>query len=218
MPTLNANIPRFYCYLRKEFLHNGQAHVGEFVKVCVFGVSSIQGRAIGFHALTEDGATFWRLPIHALCQRTDAPAMPLELLQIWDCMSYEVSAIVFERLFEARVRARLPDANWHPGGYMFTLDWHGNEDAQDAGDGGHKCAHIIALDNGNYAALPNNCIQWYDPCFVTPFKDKPDYRTNTRIWKVEREGVTSDDYFYDFKFSSQARNGNNHDKKTEPEN
>ncbi|MBL9170895.1 MAG: hypothetical protein JNN07_24395 [Verrucomicrobiales bacterium] len=63
MPTLNTNIPRFYCYLRKEFLYDGQAHNGEFVKVCVFGASSIYGRALGFHALTEDGATFWRLPI-----------------------------------------------------------------------------------------------------------------------------------------------------------
>jgi len=202
MPTLNTNVPRFYCYLRKEFLYNGQAHVGEFIKVCVFGVSSIQGRAIGFHALTENGATFWRLPIHALCHRADAPAMPLERLQVWDCMSYEVSAIVFDRLFEARVRARLSDGQWYPGAYLFTLDWHGSDDSQDAGDGGHKCAHIIAVDNGNYAALPNNCIQWYDPCFVTPFKEKPDYRTNTRIWKVEREGETTEGYFYDFKFSS----------------
>ncbi|MCE9556993.1 MAG: hypothetical protein K8T91_26910 [Planctomycetes bacterium] len=212
MPTLNTNIPRFYCYLRKEFLYDGQLHGGEFVKVCVFGASSIQGRALGFHALTEDGATFWRLPIHALCQRADAPAMPLDRLQIWDCMSYEVSAIVFERLFEARVRVRLPEGEWYPGGYMFTLDWHGNEDAQDAGDGGHKCAHIIALDNGNYAALPNNCIQWYDPCFVTPFKDKPDYRTNTRIWKVEREGVTTEGYYYDFRFSAADRNGKTNDE------
>jgi hypothetical protein len=25
------------------------------------------------------------------------------------------------------------------------------------------------------------------PAFVTPFQEKPDYVTNTRVWKVERE-------------------------------
>jgi hypothetical protein len=201
LPTLNTNIPRFYCLLRKEFLYNGRAHQGEFVKVCAFGVASIQGRAIGFHVLTENGATFWRLPIHALCHRDDAPAMPLELLEVWDCFSYEVSAIRFERLHEARVRARLPDKQWYPGTYQFTLDWHGSDDAEDAGDGGHKCAHVIALDNGNYAALPNNCLAWHCPCFITPFSEKPDYKTNTRVWKVERDCTTTDGYFYDFEFT-----------------
>jgi hypothetical protein len=39
---------------------------------------------------------------------------------------------------------------------MFTSDWCESEDAEEAGDGGHKCAHLIALDNGNFAAQPNN--------------------------------------------------------------
>jgi hypothetical protein len=201
LPTLNTNIPRFYCLLRKEFLYNGQSHHGEFVKVCAFAVASLQGRAIGFHVLTENGATFWRLPIHALCHRPDAPAMPLGLLEVWDCFSYEVSAIQFDRLHQMRVRARLPDKQWYPGTYQFTLDWHDSDDAEDAGDGGHKCAHVIALDNGNYAALPNNCLQWHCPAFITPFTEKPDYKTNTRLWKVERDCTTTDGYFYDFEFT-----------------
>src|SRR5271169_5161469 len=80
---------------------------------------------------------------------------------------------------------------------MFTIDWCESEDAEEAGDGGHKCAHLIALDNGNFAAQPNNRIQWFCPAFVTPFQEKPDYVTNTRVWKVERETETSDGFFYD---------------------
>jgi hypothetical protein len=201
MGTLNIDIPVFYCYLRKEFLYDGTAHAGELVKVCVLGVASIQGRALGFHVLTEDGAMFWRMPIHALCHRSDAPPMPLTMLQVWDCASYEVSATRFARLAQARVRAFLKDRTWYPGSYMFTIDWHASTEAEDAGDGGHKCAHIVALDNGNYAALPNNALQWFDPCFVTPFQEKPDYKTNTRIWKVECEDETTAGYYYDFRFS-----------------
>ncbi|MCA9195654.1 MAG: hypothetical protein KDB03_27970, partial [Planctomycetales bacterium] len=85
LSVLNTNIPRFYCLLRKEFLYDGQSHQGEFLKVCVFGVASIYGRALGFHVLTETGAVVWRLPLHAFCHKEAAPSQPLDWLQFWDC-------------------------------------------------------------------------------------------------------------------------------------
>jgi len=48
LATLNVNVPRFYCFLRKEFLYDGEAHHGELIHVCVFGAASIRGRALGF--------------------------------------------------------------------------------------------------------------------------------------------------------------------------
>ncbi|HEX2837367.1 MAG TPA: hypothetical protein VHN77_04480 [Phycisphaerales bacterium] len=197
MASLNVNLPRFYCLLRKEFLYDGQSHHGEFVKVCVFGAASIPGRAIGFHVLTENGAVIWRLPLHALCHKPDAPVRPLDWLQFWDCFSCEVSCTVFDRLRDCRVGVRLRDRSNAGGQYMFTLDWHGSEDAEEAGDGGHKCAHVIALDEGNFAAQPNNRLQWFCPAFVTPLKERPDYVTNTAVWKVERETETTQAYFYE---------------------
>ncbi len=199
MATFNVNIPRFYCLLLKEFLYDGTAHLNEFVTVCAFGAASIQGRALGFHVLTENGAVIWRVPLHALCHKREAPVMPLDWLQFWDCFSYEMEATTFDRLREARVRVQLRDRSWAGGQYMFTLDWRGNEDSEEAGDGGHKCAHVVALDNGNFAAQPNNRMQWFCPAFVTPFEEKPDYVTNTRIWKVERETETTQGYFCDSK-------------------
>jgi hypothetical protein len=197
LKTLNVDLPRFYCLLRKEFLYDGEKHHGEFIAVCVFGASSIQGKALGFHVLTEDGAVIWRLPIHSVCHKREAEARPLDWLQFWDCFSYQMEATVFDRLRDGRVRVQMRDRSWEGGQYMFTLDWFGSEDAEEAGDGGHKCAHIIALDSGNFAAQPNNRIQWFCPAFVTPFKEKPDYVTNTRVWKVERETETTQGYFYD---------------------
>ncbi len=197
MPTLNTNIPRFYCMLRKQFLYDNLAHHGEFLSVCVFGVSSLPGRALGFHILTENGAMIWRLPLHALCHKPEAPLRPLDWLQMWDCFSADIECTSFDRLQDARARLQLRDRTWIGAQYMFTLDWHGSPDSEEAGDGGHKCAHILALDDGNFAAQPNNRIQWFCPAFVTPFKDKPDYITNTACWKVERETETSQAYFYD---------------------
>ncbi|MFO0913141.1 MAG: hypothetical protein U0795_09295 [Pirellulales bacterium] len=197
MATLNIDVPRFYCLLRKEFLYDGTAHQGEFIKVCVFGVASVYGRALGFHVLTENGAVIWRLPIHSLYHREDAAPRPLDWLQFWDCFSYDVTCTAFDRLANCRVRVRLRDGSSVGGQYMFTLDWFGNEDSEEAGDGGHKCAHFMALDDGNFAAQPNNRVQWFCPAFVTPWKETPDYLTNTRVWKVERETETSNGYFYD---------------------
>src|SRR5579863_10353117 len=108
LPTLNVNIPRFYCLMRKEFLYDGQSHHGELLNVCVFGAASIHGRALGFHVLTENGAVIWRLPIHALCHKACA-SQPLDWLQFWDCFSYEVTATTFDRLQDARVRVQLRD-------------------------------------------------------------------------------------------------------------
>ena len=39
MATLNVNVPRFYCFLRKEFLYDGEAHHGELINACVFGAA-----------------------------------------------------------------------------------------------------------------------------------------------------------------------------------
>jgi hypothetical protein len=43
----------------------------------------------------------------------------------------------------------------------------------------------------NFAAQPNNRLQWFCPAFVSPFNEKPDYVTNTGVWKVERETETT---------------------------
>jgi hypothetical protein len=107
LATLNVNIPRFYCFLRKEFLYDGLSHHGESVNVCVFGAASIKGHALGFHALTDNGAVIWRLPLHAFCHKADAPPAPLDWLQFWDCFSYEMACTTFDRLQDARVRVQI---------------------------------------------------------------------------------------------------------------
>ena len=48
----------------------------------------------------------------------------------------------------------------------------------------HKCAHIAALDDGNYAAQPNNRCIWDIPSFTV--KDNiPDWKLQTSEWNVE---------------------------------
>lgn len=202
MPTLNDDFDAFECLVRAEYLYNLQAHHGEFVRAACFGLSSLAGRALGFHVLLQDGTCFWRLPVSALCHKVGAPHLVLDHLQLWDCFSYDVAVTLFGHLSERRCRVFLKDGNdkAHPGEYVFTVDWYGSGPAEAGGDLGHKCAHLIALDNGCYALQPNNRVQFLDPAFVTPWKERPDYRTNTNTWKVENTPWLTEEsslYFYE---------------------
>ena len=64
----------------------------------------------------------------------------------------------------------------------------------------HKCAHIIALDDGNFAAQPNNRCIWDIPSFTV--KDNiPDWKVQTNAWNVEDSSQwrteDTDKFFYE---------------------
>src|SRR5690606_1913691 len=195
MAYLNADVPRFECLVRREYLYNLEAHHGEVEPVVVFGLASRPGYALGFHVMTSSGALIWRLPISALVTKEDAPNLPLDYLQLWDAMSADVSVHEFAWLSGARVQVLLKDRKWYPGRYRFTVDWTGSPEADNPGDIGHKCAHLIELDCGCFALQPNNRILWSSPSFVSrPFAERPDYKTNTHVWRCEtgRRGGTEE--------------------------
>ncbi len=207
MPTLNADIPQFYAWVRAEYLHNLESHFGELVKGCVFGVSAIEGLALGFHVLLENGACIWRLPIQAI--RTDTESIadhPIAMkgesalcryLQLWDCFSYRLAVTEFRHLSGLRCRVVMRDGLVVGGEYQFTIDWYGNDIAESPGDGGHKCHHIIELDDGFLAAQPNNRVAFFEPATIKTFPadQPPKYKTNNQVWKVEQgdKWSTSDD-------------------------
>ena len=54
MAYLNANIPPTYAQIRKEYLYDLKKHKGEVADCIIFGLSSITGHAILFHAIMEN--------------------------------------------------------------------------------------------------------------------------------------------------------------------
>jgi hypothetical protein len=188
VPELNADCPRFECYVRAEFLHAFETGYGEYVPGICHSVTSLAGHALGFNVLLNNGAHIGRLPIHALAHKTPAEASWIWQLQLWNCFSYNVAVIEYEYLQEMRCKAWLTDGLERGGHYMFTVDYFGSADSESAGDGGWKCHHVIALDDGRFAALPNNRLCFYEPALVTPFTDKPGYKTMPRTWNVEDGG------------------------------
>ena len=102
MAYLNANIPVMYSQIRREYLYDLEDHHGEVEDCIVFGLASITGRPILFHAIMENGAVFYRLPISAFIQRgfraDKVPGYRLDELELWNCFSYYPSVTSFDIL------------------------------------------------------------------------------------------------------------------------
>tara|TARA_R100001440_G_scaffold12382_1_gene21662 strand:- start:1910 stop:2215 length:306 start_codon:yes stop_codon:yes gene_type:complete len=90
MAYLNANIPPEYAQIRREYLYDLKKHHGEVEDCIIFGISSITGKSILFHAIMENGAIFYRLPITAFIQRGFKAKKFLDV----DLMSYSYGTVL----------------------------------------------------------------------------------------------------------------------------
>ena len=210
MAYLNANIPVIYCQIRREYLYDLKEHHGEVEDCVIFGLASITGRPILFHAIMENGAIYYRLPISAFIQRgykpEDVPRMRLDELELWNCFSYYPAVSSFDILDGQSGKFLGKDKKWYPGAYLFTVDWaHPESNIIDTDHSEipqeHKCAHILSLENGNYAAQPNNRLIWSIPSFTVRDYIPYDWKTQTTEWNVEDDmkwkTEDSDKFFYD---------------------
>ena len=78
----------------------------------------------------------------------------------------------------------------HPGEYMFTIDsCHSESSSLDTGfsqeDPEHKSFNIIRLDNGQFAAQPNNRVIWKDMSLIPESTKQPDFKVCTQNYRVE---------------------------------
>ena len=209
MAYLNANIPATYAQVRREYLYDLKEHYGEVEDCIIFGLASISGTPILFHTIMENGAIFYRLPISAFIQKgynvKEVPRMRLDELVLWNSFSYYPSIITFDLLAGQPGKYIGKDKKWYHCKYLFTVDWaHPESNIVDTDHSEipheHKCAHIIALENGNYAAQPNNRIIWSIPSFTVKDEVPFDWKVQTTEWNVEdsRKWKTedTDKFFY----------------------
>jgi len=201
MAYLNANIPPIYCKIRTEYLYDMDEKKRGERDCVIFGLASISGRALLFHIMLPNGAVYYRLPISAFFQkrfsRSEVPDMSVDELQLWNCFSYWPSVHTFDFLAGVDGKFRGKDKNFYPGNYLFTVDWahpepnilnvEHSEIPQE-----HKCAHILALNNGNFAAQPNNRILWHVNNYTTD-NDWPDFKVQNTVWDVEGSDWITED-------------------------
>jgi hypothetical protein len=202
MSYLAANIAPIEVFIRKEFLYDFQTDtkgkllgINEFESAHWITTKSIPNQALYFESFIHDyGALFDKLPIHAFIWKTDidqSKLYPLDWLQLWDCFSYNISIIKKQRLRNARCEVIMKDKSKAPGYYLFTIDSCSSDPNEvdvswSETPNEHKSFNIIKLDNGQFAAQPNNRILWKHQS-QTPSTDLkvPYFKFSTKTWICE---------------------------------
>jgi len=194
MSHIVANLPPVKCFVRREFLYDHTQGHGELVPCWWVSIKSLRGQAFRIEAyLNEYGALYDKLPLHAFCWRPiEGEPLPLDYLQLWDCLSYDITVIKKAQLQSMKCRFKLKDGGWMSGEYMFTvdsahpdfnvLDTGFSEDVED-----HKSYNFIRCDNGQFAAQPNNRLIILEPSSNPKTLKQPDFKVATRRWSVETD-------------------------------
>ncbi len=195
MAFLVTNLPAVHCWVRREFLYDFQEGQGEYEPTIWISIKSIRGQAFRIESyLPRYGALYDKLPLHAYVSRTHElnpeKFLALDALQIWDCMSYDFAIIQKTFLKNLTCRFYAKDQEFYSGEYLFTvdnaspdpniIDTSYSEQAED-----HKSFNFIQLDNGQYAAQPNNRCVFLDAASNPRELLNPDFRVCTRKYTVE---------------------------------
>jgi len=186
------SLPLQSVYVRKEFLYDHERGHGEFTPGIWVSVKSVEAKALYFETLLTDyGALYDKLPISAFVWKADhGELLPLDVLQLWDCFDYDITVI--QKPLLSRCEFFGKDRRMHSGEYCFTIDnCHRDTSILDTNfsehDPEHKSFNVIKLDNGQFAAQPNNRVIWRDSSLTPENLLTPDFKVCTQNYKVETE-------------------------------
>lgn len=208
MSYLIANLPPVQCYVRKEYLYDHQKGYGEYTPCYWVSVKSIKGKALYIECLlTEYGALYDKLPLSAYVWKTNIDKnndLPLEYLELWDAFDYNIAVLEKSTLSGLEVQVYMRDKKFYKGKYMFTIDTcHSEPNELNVGlsqtPNEHKSFNIIKLDNGQFAAQPNNRVLFHDQSLTPHGLSKPDFKVSTHDYYCE-DGLkweADDNYFYE---------------------
>lgn len=187
-------LPPEKVFVKSEYLYDHDpVRAGTLIEGVWVSVKSIRGQAFRLETyLPEYGALYDKLPLSAFVWHDvlEDDQMPLDMLQIWDCMSYHVELIHKPLLAGLRAEFFGKDGRMHGGQYMWTLDqcepdpripaFGFSETAEE-----HKSFNMLRLDNGQFALQPNNRCRFIDPALTHESLLRPDFKVCTQIYSVE---------------------------------
>jgi len=210
MSFLCANLPHVEVFVKKEYLYDLEKGHGELVEGIWVTVKSIQGKALYFETyLPEYGAVFDKLPLSAFVWKKDFEGdLPLEDLELWDAFSYHISVIEKRLLKGQKAKYFTPSRTWQEGTYMFTID-SCSPDSNLLNTSfselptQHKSFNILKLDNGYFAAQPNNRMLILDKSYTPKTLKFPDFKVSSIEYSVEDKSKATfgdeTEFFYGFK-------------------
>ena len=214
MAFLVGSIPPIHVLVKKEYLYDLEKGHGELTPGIWISVKSVLGKALYFETLlTEYGALYDKLPLSAFVWKEEvSEPLPLHIFQLWDCFDYDFTVIEKQMLGACKFYGK--DRKFHKGEYMFTIDnCHTDSNTVNVGfseyDPEHKSFNILKLDNGQYAAQPNNRIIWTDASLI-PEKTLPcDFKVCSQNYKVENTDKWTVGHTDDWAYKSEDESKDN---------
>ena len=189
MAFLVHNLPLIHVDVKKEYLYDLEKGFGEYTPGMWISVKSVQGKALYFETLLfEYGALYDKLPISAFVWKTPEEELSLDTLQLWDCFDYNITVIKKPMLSRCEFYAK--NQKMYGGDYFFTIDsCHSESSTVNTNfseyDPEHKSFNIIKLDNGQFAAQPNNRVIWKDSSLIPIDTKTPDFKVCSQNYSVE---------------------------------
>lgn len=178
MAYILSSIPYFRCWVAPEFIYGDERDVDAVsMQAIAHAITCQPGRTVGFHVVFIDrplaGVAYCWLPVKAL-RHTEAPfaeTIPPPLAEVapWDCFSDRFTVVQLE--FLNRMRCRVLSGCEGTGRYHATIDFTGSSLAEDPQQ--HKQLHIIMMDCGEVALMPNNRLLFDDPALWESTKERP---------------------------------------------
>jgi hypothetical protein len=160
VPQIRLVVDNSYCGVKESSLEEAY----------LVAVTSIASEPLYFTVHLASGALWQRLPIAALCTKSVVEPLENEQLQPYSCLGGDIQVIQYDHLKDYRVK--VPSLNLE-GTYLFTVDVAGPGLASDPIQ--HKTHNIIALDNGQLCAMPNNYLIFKDDYFTSNDAPTPKY-------------------------------------------
>ena len=213
MAFLVHPLPPVNVYVRKEYLYDLEKGHGELTPGIWISVKSTMSKALYFETLLTDyGALYDKLPISAFVWKTDYDKknqLPLDTLQIWDCFDYDITVIKKPLLSNCEFFGK--DKKMHKGEYLFTIDnCHRDNSTLDTNfseyDPEHKSFNVIKLDNGQFAAQPNNRVVFSDQSLTLDETLTPDFKVCTQNYVVETTPKWSVGHTDEWQYKSKDEN------------
>jgi hypothetical protein len=204
MSYIIASLPPIKCWVRREFLYNFERGHGELEPAIWVSLKALRGQVFRIESLLPAyGALYDKLPIHAyVWQENYTGNLPIDILQLWDCMGYRFTIHEKMGLRNLGVKFLGKDRAWYYGTYLFTVDFCADGAEVDTGftetAEEHKSFNFIRLDNGQFAVQPNNRCLWYDQSLIAADTKWPDFQAAKTLWTVDgtRKWTAGDDWFY----------------------
>ena len=203
MSYIVGSLPPIKCFVKKEFLYNFEKGHGELEPAIWVSIKALRGQVFRIESLLPNyGALYDKLPVHAYVWKEKAGNLPLDTLELWDCMGYRFTIIEKIGLRNLGVKFLGKDKEWNHGHYMFTVDFCADDMDVDTGfteqAEEHKSFNFIKLENGQFACQPNNRCLFYDQSLIPSEIKFPDFKAAQIIFTVDgtRKWNAGDNWFY----------------------